>query len=185
MKTRTRTALAACAAGLLAVSTARADVTVWFDPTPRMAQVGDTFTINLVANIPQSQAVIGWGLDYIFPTPGLIAQVQFTIGPAWDPAPSTPDGDGLAGLVHFPPGEGVSGQNVLLATITFQALAEGQTALVASDDYPGDPTEGFAIDPALGGGFATVTYLDGLVIIPEPSASILLALAAAFLRRRR
>ena len=86
----------------------------------------------------------------------------------------------------MPTGGGVWGNNIVLATIQLQGLAPGQTLLIASDSNPPDLTEGFAIDPALGGGFADVVYNDGLAIVPEPSvAGLLLLVALATCLRRR
>jgi len=48
----------------------------------------------------------------------------------------------------------VSGPGVLLATLTFHADAIGEVDLNASVT-PGDPWEGFALDPS---GFATLAF---------------------------
>jgi hypothetical protein len=160
-------------------------VIVSFDPTPTYATVGQTFDVRIVANIPASEAVVGWGLDYIFGTPGIVVQQGFTIGSSWDPAPGTPDGDGLGGLAPMPEINGVWGTDITLVTLHLQAMASGQTTLIASDSNPPDLTEGFAIDPSLGGGFADVVYNTGLIIVPEPATAGLIGLAGLPLLRRR
>ena len=58
------------------------------------------------------------------------------IGSGWNVV-FAPDGDGLAGFAPFP--TSVSGTDVLLATLTFEALAAGSTVLLASAT-PGDFT---------------------------------------------
>jgi hypothetical protein len=157
-----------------ATAFASADVIISFNPNIVSVGVGDHFSLDIAANIPESEALVGWGLDYVFATPGIAIQNSFEICPDWDPAVSTPDGDGLAGLAPTPPGTGIWGESVLLATLHLEAAAPGATILAASDDYPSDPTEGFAISPLLGGGFAPVVYEDGLVVVPSPSAGGLL-----------
>jgi len=102
------------------------------------------------------------------------------IGPAWDPA-FAPDGDGLAGLA-FP--DGVSGQDILLATVTVQGLAPGVWTMASGNSYPADLTEGFALDPT---GFEQVVLEDfaAITVLPEPTALALLALGGLVVLRRR
>lgn len=91
-----------------------------------------------------------------------------------------PDGDGLAGAV-FP--AGLTG-DLLLATLTFQAIGAGATEVGASAT-PGDLTEGFPLDPS---GFdADVSFTSARVEVPEPGLPVILALAALtqLLRRRQ
>ena len=83
---------------------------------------------------------------------------------------------------------------ILLATLSFEALAAGSSVLSASAT-PGDLTEGFPLAfPAPPGSFAEVTFEDGAVSvasasqIPEPETFALLGLGMAgmvFGRRRR
>ena len=79
----------------------------------------------------------------------------------------------------------MNGPGVLLATLTFHADAIGEVDLNASVT-PGDPWEGFALDPS---GFATLAFEPGHVIVtPEPAAAALLAVGGflvACLRRHR
>lgn len=170
---------------LMAASSAPADIIVSFDPTPKSAGIGERFSIDLVANIPPGQAIIGWGVDYVFQTLGIVIQDGSDIGPVWDAAITTPDGDGLAGLAPAPPGTGIWGESVLLATIHLEALTAGTTVLLVGDSFPDDPTEGFAISPDQGGGFADVSYKEGLIIVPSPSSAGLLLLGVLALGRRR
>lgn len=105
---------------------------------------------------------------------------------------STPDGDGLAGLAFPLP---ISGNGVLLATLSFKALSGG--AAVFTPSYtPTDLTEGF---PLASSGFAdivfnyatvTVNGAAGANSVPEPPTVFLLvaglfALVGVNLRKDR
>lgn len=153
-----------------------------FDPPSQTVVLGDTFTVNIVADI--DMPVVGWGLDFVPLPPGVISLIgPPAIGADWLSA-FAPDGDGLAGLASpLPPIDGsVSGIGIVLATLSFSADAIGTTNVVASIT-PGDLTEGFALDPT---GFATVTFQPGLVtVIPEPSSMLLLMLGGVMLLYRR
>lgn len=167
-----------CTAALLLASPALADtVYAGFEPSPKVVNLGDTFTIDIVADMTSD--IVGWGLDASLSNPAI---ANFTgtdpvIGPMWDPA-FAPDGDGLAGLA-FP--AGVSGNDILLATIELTALAVGVTDITLSIT-PGDLTEGFALYPT---GFDEAVFTAGRIeVIPEPAALALLGLAVLALRRR-
>ncbi|MBN2560643.1 MAG: PEP-CTERM sorting domain-containing protein [Phycisphaerae bacterium] len=178
---------AALLAGLLAIEPAGADVIVSFDPTSQVVFQGDSFTVAVVAAIPEGEAVVGWGLDFIFSDPSVVGQTGFTINtPTWSPSPPTPDGDGLAALAPTPPGTGIWGNYVLLLTLELTAIDEGTTDLMLSDDYPDDLTEGFALESPPGA-FAGVQYNNGgVTVIPEPTTLTLLACSGlALIGRRR
>jgi hypothetical protein len=167
-----------CTAALLLASPALADtVYASFDPTPKVVNLGDTFTIDIVADMTSD--IVGWGLDLTIADPSVAMRTAAdpVIGPDWDPA-FAPDGDGLAGLA-FP--AGVSGNDILLATVEFQAMALGVTDLYLSIT-PGDLTEGFALYPT---GFDDAVFTAGQIrVIPEPAALALLGLGVLALRRR-
>ncbi len=179
---------AVCLLGLLTTLPVSADtITVTLSPVSQTVAAGEIFDVAIVADIPALEAVVGWGLDFIFQSPEL-EQVGYDINSLmWNAAPTTVDGDGLAATVVTPPGDAVSGTNILLATIQLQALAESPEPLLLalSDDNPIDLTEGFARDPALGGGFATVSYVGGRVFIPEPATSMLVVLGLGLALARR
>jgi len=172
-----RMKLVLCTAVLLLASPALADTVFgYFNPAVKVANVGDIFTIDIVADM--TNPIVGWGLDLTVTDP-MYANRTATdpvIGPDWDPA-FAPDLDGLAGLA-FP--VGVSGPGILLATVEFQALALGTTNLVLSVT-PGDLTEGFALYPS---GFDNYEFSLGTInVVPEPAALALLALGALIRRR--
>lgn len=138
----------------------RASVIVSINPVNQVVERGDTFEVNIMADI--DEPVLGWGLDLFTSLPGLASITGLpTIGPNWLSAPA-PDGDGLAGLAFPNP---VVGSGILLATAMFSADAVGESDLLLSTS-PGDLNEGFAL---VDGGFADVTFEFGhFSIIPPP-----------------
>lgn len=165
--------------GMLGLASASADIMVYLDPADSVIDpVGSTTMVDIVADIPEADAILGWGLDLNVDDPGIADITAVAIGPLFN-AVATPDGDGLGGLA-FP--DCVWGTDVLLATVEFTGYAEGITGVCLGDDYPVDLTEGFALCEQ---GFATVFYGDGSVrVIPEPATLSLLAIGLLALRRR-
>lgn len=173
----------ACTALLigLLVSPALGAVVVSFNPQTTNANVGDVFWVDIVADIPANEPIVGWGFDLDLATPGVAVPTgNVVLGAGWIGVPPGGDGDPYAAL-SFP--SGISGMGVLLAQVQFQAIGLGQTQVVLSDDNPADLTEGFLIEPPPIDTFATVFYNEGTIIVPEPTALVLLALGA-LLRRR-
>jgi hypothetical protein len=160
-------------AALVLVPAASADILVWLNPATPEVEVGASVTVDLMANF--DEPAMGWGLDLAIEEPTYAAWTGTTLGGAWNPT-TTIDGDGLAGL-RFP--DGVSGET-LLATLTFEGLAEGVTALTLGGGL--DEDEGILL---ASGNLATNVQFAGatLTVVPEPAAALLLA-GFALLRRR-
>lgn len=166
------------AVSALAVSAASADVTVGFVPDfAQIASPGGTVQVDIVADIPAGEPILGWGIDLTVDTPAIASWSLVDIGADWFSV-GTADGDGLAGLAFA---SSVTGQSVL-ATIEFTGVAPGTTGLTLGYTA-GDGTEGLALDPS---GFATVIFNTGtLEVLPEPATLTLLALGCLGLIRRR
>jgi hypothetical protein len=180
----------ACAALLVvawSANPAGATVVVGFAyPEGDTVVEGESIDVQIVADIPVEEPIVGWGLDLAIDVP-TVASVLGTpvVDAAWDGAPFNPDGDGLAGLVATPPGLGLTGLR-LLATVTIQGDLEGITGLTLSDNNPDDLAEGFAIQPPPAGVFADVVYNPGQIeVIPEPATLTMLALCGLALVGRR
>lgn len=180
MQVRLRTYCALLVVGTLALGSAWASITVRFDPVDStIPNIGGTTLVDIVADIPEADAILTWGLDLDVANSAIADWTLDSIGAAFTPI-SSPDGDDLGGLVPQP---GNVWGYVVLATVEFTGFQVGVTAIDLSDDNPPDLTEGFGLDPT---GFADVIYESGTVtVLPEPSALSLMALAGlAFLRRR-
>ncbi len=155
-------------------ASAQAGVIVYVMPSADQVLPGESFTVQLRADL--DQPVVAWGLDLAFDGALVRRSGPPAIAPAWFPA-YAPDGDGLAG-VAFP--DSMAGPDILLATIAFEALAPGTCPLAASFT-PGDLNEGFALDPA---GFAEVSFVPaGVTVLPEPA--LLLPASLPWIARRR
>jgi hypothetical protein len=153
-------------------------ISLSFNPQDTVVFVGDSFNVEIVADIEENEAIIGWGLDLGYDTTQL-SWDSVTVGPLWMSALGY--GDGLGGLFPpplFPP-TGVWGSDILLATLDFTCLALGISSLDLSVT-PSDLTEGLAIDPNLGSGFVDWDYTPGSVSnVPEPATMLLLGFGLA------
>ena len=159
------------------VAPAAGAVSLRFVPESARVVEGDTFHVDLVADL--DEPILAFGLDLDFDTEVLGLSAPPGIGPAWLPV-DAPDGDGLAGAA-FP--DGLTGDGVLLARLHFTALAPGSSQLTPSFSA-GDLTEGFFLDPT---GMAPVDSLAARIDVaplPEPGTALLLGLGLAALSRR-
>ena len=136
------------------------------EPSDSIVNVGDTFTVDLVADLALGESVLGWGLDLTFDDAVFSQIASPTIGSNWIPVMAL-DGDGLAGLAFpFP----VSGTDVLLATLSFEAISVGTVNFVLGVTN-GDLTEGLPLAfPAPPGTFTELTFNNASVTsVPGPS----------------
>jgi hypothetical protein len=163
--------------GLLVGPALAGTIDVYVVPASQSVDISaGTATVQLVADIPVTDPLIGFGLDL-----DLIG-TSVTYGGAvvdgvFDPA-YAPDGDGLAGLTRIPPGY-IAGNGIVLATITLNLVDLGITQLMPGYTV-GDVFEGL-MTPA---GLATGAFHAGQIeVTPEPAALALLGLGL-LLRRR-
>jgi len=162
--------------GLLGTPAFGGLITVRIAPEEQQVSLSDgQVTAWILADIPESDALIGWGLDLILTgtsvelAPSLPGQPNPEIGPLFDPA-YAPDGDGLAALT--PPPAGVWGDGVLLATVRLNLVELGET-WVDPDYTLDDPFEGLMT----ASGPASVLFEGGLInVVPEPAGLALLVL---------
>ncbi len=174
-------------------------ITVSHAPGDFSVAVGESIEIDVLADIPDP--VIAFGVDLTFDDT-LLSLTNTVFGSDWTPVPPpgppVSDGVGFGALLTptFPPPPspgGLSGADILVLTLTFEALAPGSSPLQLSAT-PGDLTEGFAL---ASGGFAEVNFVPGTVDIvpgggdpvpvPEPAtgALMLAGLFALYAHRRR
>ena len=177
---------------LCAAGAASAAIIVSVEPDYQFVPLtAGTATVDIVADIPEADAIIQWGIDLDIGGDAnvSIAAGGIAINEVLFDAVYAPDGDELAALV---PAEETPlwGDDILLATITLDLNTNGLADLVPTDDnaYNGqgpDLTEGFTLDPNVGG-YGQVIYNSGQIFVPEPGAAVLLAMGGlALLRRRR
>ncbi|MEQ8771048.1 MAG: cohesin domain-containing protein [Phycisphaerales bacterium] len=144
-----------------AIAHAQPDVVVRFNPEQSFGEIGDEVTVQVVADVSAASELVGFGFDLCF-DPLILqhdAAVQVDVGVAFVPI-SSADGDGLAGVI-LPTDMPVSGQTVVLAEVTFTAIAEGASSLDILTT-PGDLLEGFF---GVGGAELDSEFVAGLVLI--------------------
>ena len=160
-------------------------------PSETEVHVGETFTVDLVANIlgGGSEELAVWGMDLNVSDPSLVSQTNLTIDSSWTPFDAG-DGDGLAGWTVPESGDAIAQNNIHLATVSFTAESAGELNLMGS--YANDGFEAFGfIDVADDFAMSTpesVEFLDASVtVVPLPATIGLAALGfgTLVLARRR
>jgi len=164
------------------VMPAHADIVLKFNPTDIEVPVCSIFSVNLLADIPADEAILGWGLDLLYDNTQMRLD-SLTIGSNWDQTTGGIDLDGFGGLsTDFP--SLIAGTDILLATFDFHCLDIGFSMLDLSVTL-GDLTEGFVLP---GGDFAKWSYTSANITqTPEPATLFLVGtgLAGLVAARRR
>lgn len=130
-------------------------------PLDTEMEPADTFLVNIAADI--DQPIVSYGFHLFFDT-SLLSLNSLEIAAPFTPLPVS-DPASAAGLAY--PDSAV-GNNVLLATAQFTALAPG-VASIGAAVTDASPVEGFA---QRGCGFAELVVTPGLVTIDEPDKPI-------------
>ena len=157
------------------VISAQATIVLEFNPTDIEVPVGTTFSVDLLADIPVNDAILGWGLDLLYDNTQMSWDL-LTIGTYWAPyslPPAPGMDDGFGGLSIFP----VSGTNIHLATFDFHCLDIGFSTLDLAVTA-GDFTEGFILPNV--GGFANWSCTPiNITQTPEPATLFLVGTGLA------
>jgi len=162
-------------------------------PASTSIALGGTVQVGITANIDATEAIIGFGFDQLLSPSGILNFVGFTPGPLFadDPLNLAPfsDSDGIRGASNgdLLTGSAISGINVLLGTLAFQAIGIGTTTIgLGADDLNFFYTEGLIPEntsltnflPTVVG--ANVTVSDNQ--IPSPPVIALMAIGFVAMR---
>ena len=147
--------------------TAWSSIVVSVNPSSSYLTVGETFTVDINAFIPDP--VIGWGLELFFDD-DMLTQVGSIVGPDWSSTIGLYPGH-LGGLA-FP--DAVMGSNVLLATLTFEAFNTG-TSDILTNHNPYNLAQGFPLlSPP--GTFRDAAHFPATITVPSSPPLLLIAL---------
>jgi len=188
------------AAGVVlpAGSALAADIEITFVPSAAQVNVGDTFTVDIIADILnadplQGEALAGWGMDAVLDVPSLASIDNTTLAPQWTALPD--DGDGLAGYQMITQGETPQQVGIELASLELTATAAGTLTIdgAVSDDglegfgFVWTEQEGFSAADSILFNLGTVQIINPSVIpLPAPVVMAglgLLCVGATRLRR--
>lgn len=151
---------------LVGAGSASATIIVSFESDRTSVGLHEQFSVNLWADIPAADPVIGWGLDLLLDET-VFALRSVTLGNIWLGFP-TPDLDGLGGLSF----SGIHGRT-LLAVLQLEAVGVG-SSLLSIGTTSGDFTEGFALRSP--GKFANYDVNTSRITVAEVSAPLSLPL---------
>lgn len=151
---------------------AHATIELSFDISGSDLTVGDTFSVSLYATTNvQADTFNAWGLDLNFDS-AVLGLDSLSIGSDFNQFSNDGDGLGGTGVTPF----GLFGTDILLATFSFTALAEGTTDLFTSSTV-GDLLEGFSFFQFISFENALTQVNVSAAEVPEPSAWSLMLLA--------
>ncbi len=143
-------------------------LTITVLPSESQLTVGDFFHVDIIADIAQSESVIGWGLDFSFDQTLLSLSAPPTINTALWRQIYAADGDGLAAALPSFLSPAVYGEDLLLATLTMEAIDAGFSSLGISYTAS-DRREGFSRKT----GFVTnIQYIQAAVEVSAPTAPV-------------
>jgi len=186
---KAKVACTALLVGLLVAAPATAGIVASIEPGYQAVDIAaGTTTVDIVADITEDCAIVQWGLDLTLDGAsvsilnGSWEDAVLINSPTFDPV-YAPDDDWLAAIVPAAvPFVPVWGDDIVLATVTFDLVVEGLTDLSLSVT-PGDDNEGFFLE---GSGTCAATFVDGTInVIPEPASLALIVLCGLAIRRRR
>jgi len=152
-------------------------------PSSTFAVVGDTFNINILANIDQPDAIIAFGFDLDISGTGSLAYNGFTMGSGFsdDPFFGPNDADGIYGVSggDFLFGPAVSGNDILLGALSFTADGVGNVLVgLGADDLNFNFTEGLIpVDIDLANFMPVVLPAEVTITsapVPEPATLLLI-----------
>lgn len=167
---------------------AQATIVLEFNPSDIEVRPCSIFFVDLLADIPEDDAIIGWGLDLVYDNTQM-SWDSLIIGNWTPPFPGTTD-DGFGGFLPFGVTDPIWGDDILLATLDFHCLDVGFSTLDLAVT-PGDLTEGFMTDQFDQNGIAIFAEWTStpanITQTPEPATLFLMGtgLAGLVAARRR
>lgn len=155
-------------------------------PGSTSVEVGDSFTIDIMADIDPADEIIAFGFDAMLSGSGALSYDGFTMGTGFadDPFFGPNDGDGIYGVSEgdFFFGAPVSGTDILLGTLLFTATGVGDVSVsLGADDMDIWFTEGLIpLNIELANYMPQVTAaqvrINEYVPVPEPVTLLLFGL---------